>query len=109
MIPLHAIIGSAAGGGSSAAGFSSAVTQEPRCRTTPVRHVLQVVVKHRESNLREDRKDNGCFLFDPEVLLQPSALVLMGAERSNDQTTEKFRQGRWWMTYGSSGESGSTE
>ena len=52
----------------------------------------------------EDRKDNGCFLDDHEVLKQAKVWAVIGDERENDQTSGKFSHGSWWMTYGLLGE-----
>lgn len=57
----------------------------------------------------KDSKENVYFLDDHEVLLQATAWAVIGAERANDQTIGEFSGGRWLMTYGLLGETGSVE
>ena len=57
----------------------------------------------------EDRKDNGCLLDDREVLAQAKIWSVIREEQAHDQTIGEFTRGKWWMTYGLLGETGSVE
>ena len=53
--------------------------------------------------------ENGCFLGDHEVLPQAKIWSVLRDEQANDQTIGECSRGRWLMTYGFLGETGSAE